>query len=124
MWNWGLLFVITFLASLLSAPMPAWLMFAALLGLFAWMHVNVERRLRSHARSLGHMDRWADTVEARLETVAPERPQGLFAAPGRGAHFLTAANDAPADTPPDLRALSEREMKDVLTRITRRDRAA
>ena len=80
MWNWGLLFVITFLASLLSAPMPAWLMFAALLG--------------------------------------------LFAAPGRGAHFLTAANDAPADTPPDLRALSEREMKDVLTRLTRRERAA
>lgn len=115
--------VISFLASLLAAPMPAWLMLAVMLGLFAWMQASLARRLASHARSLGHMDRWADTVEARLDEIAPERPQGLFAPPGRAAHFLTAANDA-VSAPPDIRKLSDREMKDVLTRITRREHAA
>ena len=32
--------------------------------------MTVVRRLDSHARSLGHMDRWADAVEARLEDLS------------------------------------------------------
>ncbi len=114
---------ITFLASLLAAPVPVWLAAVMMAAAAAVLHQTLTRRLDSHARSLGYMDRWADTVEARLEEIAPERPKGLFAPPGRAAHFLTAANDQP-EPAEDIRNLSEREMKDVLTRITHRDRAA
>jgi len=114
---------ITFLASLLAMPVPVWFVLLAMLGLFAALHLTLGRRLDSHARSLGHMDRWADSVEARLDEIAPERPQGLFAPPGRSAHFLTAANDASV-AEQDMRRLSDRDIKDVLSRITRSNQAA
>ncbi len=62
-------------------------------------------------------------MEARLDEIAPESPQGLVAPPSRARHFLTAANDwsSPAE---DIRRLSDRDMKEILTCLTRRDRAA
>ncbi len=59
----------TSLANLLAMPVPAWIVFIAIIGLYAVQHATVTRRVESHARILTHLDRWANSVEVRLDEV-------------------------------------------------------
>jgi len=67
--------VLASLAGLLSAPMPSWvviLVLAAAMLFHGLQHAAIRRRLGSHARSIGHMDRWASMIDERLEELAIE----------------------------------------------------
>ena len=67
--------VLASLTGLLTAPMPGWvliLVLAAAMLSHGWQHAATRRRLDSHARSIGHMDRWASMVDERLEELAAE----------------------------------------------------
>jgi hypothetical protein len=107
---------VTSLASLLVMPVPAWIVVLAVAGLYAIQHVMVVRRLNSHARSLGHMDRWADSVEARLEDVSlalgHEEPPPVY----RDRRVPAAANDR-ARRPLDIRSMSDRQVRALLGRL-------
>jgi hypothetical protein len=108
------------LASLLAMPVPAWIIFLAIAGLYAIQHLSVVRRLNSHARSLGHMDRWADSVEARLEELAVET--GLETAPPppppvKHRRLPVPANDRPKQQPVDIRNMSDRQVRALLSRL-------
>jgi hypothetical protein len=48
---------VTFLASLLAAPVPLWLAVITIMASAAALHLTLARRQDSHARSLGHIDR-------------------------------------------------------------------
>lgn len=48
---------VTFLASLLAAPVPLWLAVITIMASAAALHLTLTRRQDSHARSLGHIDR-------------------------------------------------------------------
>jgi hypothetical protein len=105
------------LASLLAMPVPAWIVFAAIAGLYAVQHLTVVRRLNSHSRSLGHMDRWADTVECRLEDLALDT--GLDTAPPphpRNRRLPVPANDRHKHTV-DIRNMSNRQVRALLSRL-------
>lgn len=110
---------VTSLASLLAMPVPAWIAVFAIAGLYAVQHVTVVRRLNSHARSLGHMDRWANSVEARLEDLAIET--GLETAPPpppvRNRKLPAAANDRQRQPPVDIRTMSDRQVRALLSRL-------
>jgi hypothetical protein len=111
---------ITSLASLLAMPVPAWLALAALAVFFAVQQVSVVRRLDSHARSLGHMDRWADSVEARLEDLALET--GLESPPPppplpKASRRATAAVNGRPRHPAGIRGMSDRQVRALLTRL-------
>lgn len=109
---------VTSLASLLAFPVPAWILLTAIAGLYAVLHVTVVRRINSHARSLGHMDRWADTVETRLEELALET--GLEAAPPpppvRQRRLPPPANDR-FRQPVNIRDMSDRQVRALLSRL-------
>jgi hypothetical protein len=109
---------VTSLASLLAIPVPAWIVLLAIAGLYAVLHVTVVRRLNSHARSLGYMDRWADTVEARLEDLALET--GIDTAPPpppvRQRRLPPPANDRHRQ-PVDIRDMSDRQVRALLSRL-------
>jgi hypothetical protein len=108
---------VTSLASLLAIPVPAWIVFLAIAGLYAVLHVTVVRRLNSHARSLGHMDRWADTVESRLEDLALET--GIETAPPppvKQRRLPPPANDRHRQ-PVDIRNMSDRQVRALLSRL-------
>jgi hypothetical protein len=127
--------VITSLASLLAMPIPLWLMAFIIGGLYLAHRFTLERRLESYARSLSHMDRWADSVEMRLEEMGFESRRAPIAtrpAPPRlDRRLLTPANDR--RVPPqanerrrksdDLRELSDSEVTALISRLVR-DRAA
>lgn len=126
---------IAFLGSLLAMPIPAWLMAFIIGGLYLVHHVTVGRRLESYARSLSHMDRWADSVEMRLEDMGYEdrrTPVAARPAPPRlDRRMLTPANDRriPPQVndrrrkPADYRELSDSEVTALISRLIR-DRAA
>jgi hypothetical protein len=110
---------VTSLASLLAIPVPAWIVLLAIAGLYAVLHVTVVRRLNSHSRSIGHIDRWANTVEARLEDLAIET--GLETAPPppppvKHRKLPAPANDRPRQ-PVDIRNMSDRQVRALLTRL-------
>jgi hypothetical protein len=108
---------VTSLASLLAIPVPAWIVLLAVAGLYAVLHVTVVRRLNSHARSLGYMDRWADTVEARLEDLAHET--GIETAPPppvKQRRLPPPANDRHRH-PADIRDMSDRQVRALLSRL-------
>jgi hypothetical protein len=109
---------VTSLVSLLAMPVPAWIALIAIAGLYAVNHVTLVRRLNSHARSLGHMDRWADSVEARLEELAIET--GLETAPPpppvKHRKLPAPANDRPRQ-PVDIRTMSDRQVRALLSRL-------
>ncbi len=115
---------VTSLASLLAMPVPAWIALIAMAGLYAVQHVTVVRRLNSHSRSIGHMDRWANTVEARLEDLAietgldtaPPPPPPPAAKPAKHRRLPVAANDRPKH-PVDIRNMSDRQVRALLTRL-------
>lgn len=74
----------------LDLRVPAW---AALAGLwlagtlqFVKMSRRIDgqsRRMERHARSIGHMDEWADAVERRLEALELQRGMGELDNAGR-----------------------------------------
>jgi hypothetical protein len=111
---------VTSLASLLAMPVPAWIALLAIAGLYAVQHMTVVRRLNSHARSLGHMDRWADSVEARLEDLA--LATGLETAPpppppvAKQRRLPPPANDRHRP-PVDIRNMSDRQVRALLSRL-------
>ena len=110
---------VTSLASLLAMPVPAWIALIAMAGLYGVLHATVVRRLNSHSRSIGHMDRWANTVEARLEDLAIET--GLETAPPprppvKHRKLPAPANDRPRQ-PVDIRNMSDRQVRALLTRL-------
>ena len=109
---------VTSLASLLAMPVPAWIALIGIAGLYAVQHVTVVRRLNSHSRSIGHMDRWANIVEARLEDLAIET--GLDTAPPppppRPSRLPAPANDRQRQ-PVDIRNMSDRQVRALLTRL-------
>ena len=109
---------VTSLASLLAMPVPAWIALIAMAGLYAVQQMTVVRRLNSHSRSIGHMDRWANTVEARLEDLAIET--GLDTAPPpqpvKQRKLPAPANDRPRQ-PVDIRNMSDRQVRALLTRL-------
>lgn len=57
------------LVHVMTMPVPAWIVFVAIIGIYAVLHVTITRRVESHARVLSHMDRWANSVEVRLDVV-------------------------------------------------------
>ena len=61
--------VIIAVVSLFAMPVPAWIVLFAIVGLYVVQYATVTRRVESHARTLGHLDRWANSVEARLDVV-------------------------------------------------------
>ena len=109
---------VTSLSSLLAMPVPAWIVLMAIAGFYAVQHLTVVRRLQSHARSIGHMDRWANTVEARLEDLAIET--GFETAPPpppfKQRRLPAPANDRPRH-PVDIRSMSDRQVRALLTRL-------
>jgi hypothetical protein len=113
---------VTSLASLLAMPVPAWIVVFAVAGLYIVQHVTLARRLDSHARSFGHMDRWADSVESRLDDLALEFGQDPSDMPCRRRSLPPAANDRHR-RPADIRNLSDRQVRALLTRLVG-DRAA
>ena len=133
----GFMSAISFLASLLVMPMPAWFMVFIIGGLYLAHHITVGRRLDSYARSLGHLDRWADSVEARLEDMGYEDRRAPIAArpapqpPRLDRQILTPANDrrmVPQFSDRrrksnDMRELSDSEVTALISRLIR-DRAA
>lgn len=55
----------------LNSAMPTWLalcLLAACAGLF-WQQRTMLRRLNSHAKSIAHMDAWADDVEEAVTAL-------------------------------------------------------
>lgn len=68
------MFSVTSLANLLATPVQAWVIILAVATVaavsYVVLRVTVVRRLDSHSRSLGHMDRWADDVESRMDDLA------------------------------------------------------
>lgn len=113
---------VTSLSSLLAMPVPAWIVLMAIAGFYAVQHLTVVRRLQSHARSIGHMDRWANTVEARLEDLAIETgfETGFEVAPPpppfKQRRLPAPANDRPRH-PVDIRNMSDRQVRALLTRL-------
>ena len=110
------------LASLLAMPVPAWIAFAAIAGLYAVQHVTVVRRLDSHARSLGHMDRWANLVEARLEDLALETglappPPPPPPSPSKAQRRLPPPAHERRPRPASIGNMSDRQVRDLLSRL-------
>jgi hypothetical protein len=126
---------ITILVSLLVMPIPAWLMVFIIGGLYLAHQSFVGRRLDGYARSLNHMDRWADSVEARLEEMGYEDRRAPVAArpapPRFERRMMSPANDRriPPQVsdrrrkPADYRELSDSEVTALISRLIR-DRAA
>lgn len=56
---------------LLLDSSPNWLVafLAALLALQFWRVARLERHMHRHARSIAHMDAWADVMDERMERV-------------------------------------------------------
>ena len=65
---------LTPLADLLGMPVPAWIVVLGLAGLYAIQHVTVARRVERHVRMLSHLDRWANSVESRLDELGQGLP--------------------------------------------------
>lgn len=99
----------TSLANLMLVPVPAWIALVAIAGLYAVQQVTLARRLDSHARSLGHMDRWANSVEARLEQLG----QGMDAGATAPVHDRRQRQERPVD----LRSLSDQQLRALLVRL-------
>jgi hypothetical protein len=116
----------TSLASVLATPTPAWLMAFIIGGLYLAHHLMLGRRLQSYARSFNHMDRWADSVEMRLEDMGYDdhrTPVAVRPAPPRlDRRMMTPANDRRRNHT-HYRELSDSEVTALISRIIR-DRAA
>jgi hypothetical protein len=76
--------------TVLDLRIPAWTAFAGLwlAGMVQFVRVSRRidghsRRMERHARSIGHMDEWADAVERRLEALELQRGIGDEAQTGR-----------------------------------------
>jgi len=56
---------------LLLDSSPNWLVafLAVLLAIQFWRTSRLERHVRRHARSIAHMDAWADVMDERMERV-------------------------------------------------------
>jgi hypothetical protein len=102
--------VIIAAVSLFAMPVPAWIVLVAIVGLYVVQYVTITRRVESHARCLGHLDRWANSVEARLDVVG----QALGHAPGERLA-------KPANRPrKDKRSMTSDQVTALLERIVRR----
>ena len=66
---------LTPLVELLGMPVPAWITVLAIAGLYAIQHVTMTRRIDRHSRILSHLDRWANSVESRLDDLGQGLPQ-------------------------------------------------
>jgi hypothetical protein len=103
------MFVVTSLADLLAMPVPAWIFFVALGGLYAIQHITLTRRVHSHARILSHQDRWANSVEMRLDEVG----QAMGHAP-----LARRIPSEPAQrTNKDFRSLSNEQVRALIGRL-------
>lgn len=107
---------VTSFASLLMMPVPAWIVVFSVVGLYVIQYLSVVRRLESHGRSLGHMDRWANSVESRLERLSlafgDETPPPVY----RDRHPAAPANDL-RRRPVDIRTMSDRQVRALLSRL-------
>ena len=104
--------LITSLAEFMTMPVPAWVALLAIAGLYTVQQVTVARRINSHARILGHMDRWANSVEARLEALG----QGMEQAPSparRPARPQPKGHERPINS----RSLSPDQVRDLISRL-------
>jgi hypothetical protein len=104
--------LITSLAELMTMPVPAWVALLAIAGLYTVQQVTVARRIDSHARILGHMDRWANSVEARLEALG----QGMEQAPPP-ARRPARPQPKGRERPTSSRSLSPDQVRDLISRL-------
>lgn len=104
--------LIASLTELMTMPVPAWVALLAIAGLYIVQQVTVARRIDSHARILGHLDRWANSVEARLEALG----QGMEQAPPP-ARRPARPKPSAAARPFDSRSLSPDQLRDVISRL-------
>jgi hypothetical protein len=93
----------------MTMPVPAWIVFVAIVGLYAVQHVTVARRVDSHARILAHMDRWANSVEVRLDVVG----QALGHAPAQRHE----PSPKQRQNPKEFRNLSNDQVRALISRI-------
>jgi hypothetical protein len=111
---------VTSLTQILATPIPAWLTLLAIgviaVAFYAVQQISIVKRLDSHARSLGHMDRWADVVESRLEELAQGLNPWSAASRGERRPIPVSANDRP-ERPVDFRDLSDDQVRSLLIRL-------
>lgn len=103
---------VTSLVHVMTMPVPAWIVFVAIIGLYVVQHVTITRRVESHARSLGHLDRWANSVETRLDVVG--QALGHAPAPRRPAARPAAAANRPRKDP---RGMTGEQVTALIERI-------
>ena len=104
--------LIASLTELMTMPVPGWVALLAIAGLYIVQQVTVARRIDSHARILGHLDRWANSVEARLEALG----QGMEQAPPP-ARRQARPQPARRERPSDPRSLSPDQVRDLISRL-------
>lgn len=100
------------LAGLLQASVPAWIVLltiAAAYFLNLAQQAALHRRLDVHARTIGHMDRWAGLVDERLDELAhaPQRESLAFQS-----SIQNIRNHAPA-----AREMSNEQVRKLVSRI-------
>lgn len=100
---------LTPLADLLAMPVPAWIVVLAIAGFYAIQHVTVARRIERHARMLSHLDRWANSVESRLDEVGQGLP--LPRAGGEAVHASRRQRRK------DFRSLSNAQFQALIARL-------
>jgi hypothetical protein len=103
---------LTALSDVLTMPVPAWIALVAIGGLYAVQHLTVARRIDSHARILGHLDRWANSVELRLEELG-QGMDSLPAAPRRAGRPPVSARKHRAD----FGNLSNEQVRALISRL-------
>ena len=100
---------VTSLVDMMAMPVPVWIVFAAIIGFYAVQHVTVTRRVQSHARILSHLDRWANSVEVRLDVVGQEL--GHAPAPRRDASATVRRK------PKNGHGLSNDQVQELISRL-------
>jgi hypothetical protein len=105
----GSMSALTPLADLLGMPVPAWIVVLGLAGLYAIQHVTVARRVERHVRMLSHLDRWANSVESRLDELG----QGLPLPRAVGEGYQAARRQRRGD----VRSLSNEQFRALIARL-------
>ena len=100
---------LTPLADLLGMPVPAWIVVLGLAGLYAIQHVTGARRVERHVRMLSHLDRWANSVESRLDELG----QGLPLPRAVGEGYQAARRQRSGD----VRSLSNEQFRALIARL-------
>ena len=103
---------------LVTAPVPAWCAGLAILALLLVQQITVVRRMRSHGRSFGHTDRWALTVEGRLDELE-QRMRFTTPATPSARHADTAPANDGYERNVSFRDLSDRQVSALIDRLVR-----